>query len=158
MRKVLFIFALMLGLGFFTQPIVANGGLKANSEIEGLEVKVKTCHADANGNVIVSFTLKNVAFNEVIKYGVRGYASEVYDDEGNLYNGEGVLKVSDSKGIFENWCDAKLPKNVPMKYKLKIPGVDSSASNLSMVRIFLYNTGSCGYVCFENVPILREGD
>lgn len=134
-----------------------NDKVKATSEIEGLEIKVKSCTADDNDNVIIVFTLENLNnYDAVCDF----RESEAYDDEGNHYSGE-VVRFAPANEQFRQHCEAKLPSGIPTKYKMRIKDVDPAASMLKKVTISFYELpiGSMtGKVSIVNLPIKRAGD
>jgi hypothetical protein len=135
-----------------------DGKLKTESHIEGLEIKVKSCNADDNDNVIIIFTLENLNdYNAECSF----RETQVYDDEGNCYEGEKYIRFAPANEQFKEYCDAKLPSGIPTKYKMRIRNVDPAASMLKMVTINLYELpiGSMtGDLQIKNLPITREGD
>lgn len=136
-----------------------DNGIKAISGIEGLEVKVKTCEADENDNVVIVFTIKNVSKHDA-RCQIRSGSSEAYDDEGNIYKGNSIRFALANETFMEN-CEAGLPRDVTTKYKMKISEVDPAASKLDLVKIYLYELpiGSMtGDLKLKNLPITRPGD
>lgn len=134
-----------------------DGRLKATSEIEGLEIKVKSCTADENDNVIIVFTLENLNKRDA-ECDFR--PSEAYDDEGNHYSGD-AIRFAPSNEQFSQNCVAKLPSGIPTKYRMRIKDVDPAASMLKKVKIAFYELpiGSMtGCVNIVNLPIKRVGD
>ncbi len=137
-----------------------DGRLKAVSNIEGLNIKVKNCYTDENDNVIIIFILENLNdYNATCDF--RPDDSEAYDDEGNIYQGSKYIKYAPVNESFGQYHEAKLPSGVPTKYKMKIANVDPAATVLKQVKIYLYELpiGSMtGSLYLKNVPIQREGD
>lgn len=142
--------------------LVDDGKIKAITDVDGLVVKVKSCTANDNGNVVIVFTLENQTRNDM-KLTLSKGASEVYDDEGNVYKGHCYSDVitfalNDGTSLPGDGCsvNVSLPSGILTKYKVKIKDVDPVASMIKLVKIpFMGNKTS---LTFKNIPITREGD
>lgn len=141
-----------------------NDRLRVQTAIDGLSVKVKTCEADANGNVILTFTLENQTNKDASTNGFYASSSRANDDEGNEYIGKEYSNspILFSKGNeldYRYYLDVNLPSGIPVKYKMKIIDVDPAARMLRLVTINLGGYGNWhGNINLHNIPITREGD
>lgn len=133
------------------------------SEIEGLNVKVKSCTADDNDNVFITFTIENTNdFTEGEIY-FRESVAKAFDDEGNVYEGEKSIRFARGTDKFMSWCPVVLPTKIPTKYRMRISNVDPAASVLKEVVFELYqplhtSERFMGLIHLKNVPIKRAGD
>lgn len=157
-KKLSFIIGIMLFA--FCIPIAhVNAQVSSKSDVEGISIKLKKCNRDENDNVTLIFTLLNDSGSKAVCQ-LRCGNSEAYDDEGNVYKND-KLRFSSSDGRFqENW-DADLPKDIAVKYRMKIKDVDPDATVLKQVSIYMYELpiGTMnGKVHLYNVPISRPGD
>ncbi len=136
-----------------------DGRLKVTSEVEGIVVKVKSCVADDNDNVIIIFSLENLKDNEFINRFWADY-SKVYDDEGNLYEKSKSIVFAPYNEAFGLNDMINLPSEIPMKFKMKISDVDPAASVLKMVKINIgqYTGDFNNNIYIKNLPITRPGD
>lgn len=145
---------------------VADGNyrLRVQTAIDGLSVKVKTCEEDANGNIILTFTLENQTNKDATTSGLNAIYSKANDDEGNEYKGNEYSSspILFSKGNelnYRSFINVDLPSGIPVKYKMKIIDVDPAARILRLVTINLNGTNNWhGNINLHNIPITREGD
>lgn len=135
------------------------GKVSSKSDVEGISVKVKKCFRDENDNVTLIFTLLNESGSKAVCQ-LRAGNSVAYDDEGNVYKDDRIRFSSMDGGFQENW-DADLPKDIAVKYRMRIKDVDDDAAVLKQVSIYMYELPigtKNGRVHLYNVPISRPGD
>ncbi len=148
MRKVLSLLALLFAIGAFAQPRP-----EASCDLEGINIRVKTCIAEANGDVIVTFTMENVG-KPSVNVLIMPTGHQAYDDEGNTYEWKS-LAIAKGRDSFK--CGSvqfNLPKDVPVKARLRISNVDSTASMFRLIKINMNK----GWAYLKNIPITRDGD
>lgn len=141
-----------------------DGKLKTVSEIEGVNLKVKSCTADDNDNVILTFTLENTndfTDNEIY---LNPYEAKAYDDEGNIYATEKSIRFARGNEQYQQGnCAISLPIEIPTKYRMRISNVDPAASVLKEIVIKIgqplhTDQRFQGFIHLKNVPIKRSGD
>lgn len=149
-----------LGSQLTPAPAAAEQPLVVRSGIEGISLKVKTCKRDLNDDVIITFTLENYSSHGA-ECQLRSGDSRAFDEEGSVYEGGDIISFAGKDGLFHDCYDAKLPKDIPVKYRMRIKNVDPDATVFRKVSIFMYELpiGSLtGSVYILNLPITRPGD
>lgn len=133
----------------------SDGRLSTSSEVDGIKLKVKSCNVDDENNAVIVFTLTNNRPDDFREW-FSNNSSEVYDDEGNVYQGSDKINYAPgNEVVYEHSVELKIPAGLTTKWKMRIRRVDPAATVLNKVRIRLTN-GRCFYI--YNLPITREGD
>ncbi len=131
-----------------------NGKLRTTSDVEGVKLKIKSCTADEDDNVIIEYTLRNTTDRDIKGYCDGDHVNAI-DDEGNIYSGVGNVLFSQGKGEFVKFLyDSKYPAGLPVKFRIKIKNVEPEACKFE--RIDLYLNGFGGKVHAYNLPINRD--
>ena len=163
-KRLCLIFTLMISSGVFA--FAQTPGVKIVSVHPDLKIKITRCEAAAK-TVIIDLMFENVGSGDVKLYlkpgsGTAHTMSTAYDDEGNVYTSEN-FKVQLGTSVSYGWDAASqtLPAGVPIKGRIKIEGVQESATVFKRIDLWM-SSGEWGFrdkvVKMTNVPISREGD
>lgn len=71
----------------------------------------------------------------------RNSVTMAYDDEGNRYS---KITMGEPGGAMKSWFNFTLPKDIPVKLRVEIDGVDEVASKLKLLQLGLEIYGSMG--------------
>lgn len=138
-----------------------HGQVRCSTDYPDLELKYKRTTVSGS-NVYVDFTLTYHGKDEM---GIRisdGNNTIFYDDEGNIYKGQGLSGMGERKNnnIIADVGNANsdyglLPSGIPIKLRMLIKNVDEYATSFPKIII-----GFSSYGWYEmqisNVPIPRE--
>lgn len=136
-------------------------GTKIVTHHPDLKIKLRRC--EVNGKTcIIDFIITNYGADTGITLsGRNGYIgeSEAFDDEGNIYTP--AVQLANS-GIREDDVSCTLLNDVPIKARLQIEGVSSSATMFKRIHLVAscrtLGLNSNKPIMFYNIPISREGD
>lgn len=137
--------------------------MTVKSEIEGLDVDVKSCQADAKGDVIISFTLENTTTTAAEEPSLPTNSVKIFDNAGNSYGDDNVRFAKGRNGFERYRLSIDLPSQVVLKYRMKIMDVDPEATVLKEVMFTVFEPLHTdrrfnGKVFIRNLPITRTTD
>lgn len=135
-------------------------GLKIVTNHPDLEIKLKRCQVSGK-TCVIDFVMTN--YGNDTKIDLYGSSSSdnstAFDDEGNEY--EFAVQATNS-GLTYNWINPEILTDVPIKCRIQIEGVASSATMFKRImlaaRCDALGLYSSKPIMFYNVPITREGD
>lgn len=162
MKKVLLILMALFAIGL--QNVSAQDKpLKIVSGHPDFSIKVKRCAASGK-TVIIDLILNNLGTNDVEEMSICGgcWGSEVYDDEGNIYNSSNLkVKVSNRNDYDCRDCGKfNIPTDVPMKFSICIEGVPQSAESIARIKLLgscrIWGLNSDKPIKISNIPISRN--
>ena len=151
-------------MAFGVQNIHAQDApLKIVTNHPDFKIKVQRCAASGK-TVILDLILTNEGVNDVENVRVHGgfeYA-EVYDDQGNIYQGDAIaVKVANRTEFRLNNTDRfHILTGVPMRLSIRIDGVPASAESIARLKLPVtaeaWNLNWDKPVIFRNIPISRD--
>ena len=162
MKKILLLFVALLAFG--VQNIQAQDApLKIVTNHPDFKIKVKRCAASGK-TVILDLILSNEGANDVENVDIMGGASgaEIYDDQGNIYQGESIaVKVANRKD-YDMWRTGEfhILTGVPMRLSIRVDGVPAAATSIARLKLPVsarqWNLTREKPVVFRNIPITRD--
>ena len=160
MKKILLI--LMAIFAFGLQNVSAQDApLKIVTNHPDFNIKVKRCAASGK-TVVLDLILNNEGTNDVKVANVYVYCdSEVYDDEGNIYQGNDLkVKVANRPNYDGYSGDFMIPTGVPMRLSIQINNVSTSAESIARLSLYVdcpvWGLNGKKLVKFSNIPITRD--
>lgn len=162
MKKILLIMMAIFAFGI--QNVSAQDGIKIVTNHPDFKVKVKRCVASGK-TVIIDLTLNNVGAIDVENLNVWGgdRGTEVYDDEGNIYQGRCIkVKVANKPEYTSGHYEFNIPAGVPIRLSVSIDGVPQAAESIARLKMCLYCKAwsvGCDFdkpLRISNIPISRE--
>jgi len=135
-------------------------GVKIVTGHPDFKISVNRCEA-ADKTVVLELIVLNKGENDIERFQVCGgrYDTKIYDDQGNVYEGETVsVKLANKE--YTDWnTDIKLVAGVPTKLTYMIKGVSLKASSIVLADLNInvkdWSIGK-GTVKLRNIPITRE--
>ena len=161
MKKILLILMAMFAFGL--QNVSAQDGIKIVTNHPDFKIKVKRCAASGK-TVIIDLVLTNVGTNDVENVSIAGgcWGSEVYDDEGNIYNTSnlGVRVANRDSYDCRDTGSFNIPTGVPMKLSISIEGVPQSSESIARLKL-IANCSKWALtkdkpIRISNIPISRD--
>ena len=160
MKKILL--TLMAIFAFGLQNVSAQDApLKIVTNHPDFSIKVKRCAASGK-TVVLDLILNNEGTNDVKVANVYVYCdSEVYDDEGNIYQGNDLkVKVANRPNYDGYSGDFMIPTGVPMRLSIQINNVSTSAERIARLSLYIdcsvWGLNTDKLVKFSNIPITRD--
>lgn len=159
MKKILLLLMAMFAFGM--QNVSAQDApLKIVTNHPDFQIKIKRCAASGK-TVILDLVLNNLGVNDVENVDVSGYSSEVYDDEGNIYNADDIkVKVANRPNYARGTDRFNIPTGVPMRLSISIEGVPQSAESIARLKLIVdcdkWGLNNDKPVRFTNIPISRN--
>lgn len=158
MKKVLFV--LMTLFVFGLQNVSSQEKpIKIVTGHPDFKLKVTRCAASGK-TVVLDMVVTNMGDSDVDQFKVHGsgYATKVYDDQGNIYDSDINVKIA-NKQYTTGAHLIKLVAGVPTKYSLMIGNVSPQAEMLVLVEpdiwVPTWKT-ELNTVKIRNVPITRD--
>lgn len=140
---------------------VAFGQVQCSTDYPDLELRYKRTTVSGN-NVYVDFILTYHGKDEI---GIRisdGNNTIFYDDEGNIYKGQGLSGMGERRNnnIIADVGNANsdygvLPSGIPVKLRMLIKNVDEFATSFPKI-IITFTSYGVYEMHISNVPIPRE--
>ena len=158
MKKVLLIMMTMFAFGL--QSVSAQDKpIKIVTGHPDFNLKITRCVASGK-NVVLDMVVTNLGENDVEQFKVHGsgYATKVYDDQGNIYDTDINVKIA-NKQYTTGAIEIKLVSGVPTKYSLMIGNVSPRAESLVLIEPDIWVPAwktEYTTVKIRNVPITRE--
>jgi len=160
MKKVLFLLMAMIAFGF--QSVNAQESIKIVTGHPDLKIKVTRCAASGK-TVVLDLTVTNVGDSDIPDFKVHGsgYATKIYDDQGNIYEGYDKpikVKIANREYTTESQ-EIKLVAGVPFKLSYLISEVSPQAETLVLVEPDIYCPSwsiNKDIVKLRNIPIARD--
>lgn len=133
-----------------TMAFSAKAQVQVQSPHPDLSIKVTRC-AMANDIVIIDMVMTN--FGKDVKTDIRVNNISAYDDEGNSYTMKsakikwGLISEGINNGNFT------LPREIPLKFRLQIEGVDSNASKFVLLKFPIFDSSNNAMGIGKSNPI-----
>lgn len=159
MKKFLFIMMAIFAFGL-QNASAQDAPLKIITNHPDFQIKIKRCAASGK-TVILDLILNNLGVNDIEDIEVHGSKSEVYDNEGNIYQGNNIkVKVANRPNY--NWTTGtfNIPTGVPMRLSISIEGVPQAAESIARLKLIVlcdkWGLNGDKPVRFMNIPITRN--
>lgn len=161
MKKFLFLMMTLFAITF--QGLQAQAPLKIVTNHPDFKIKVKRCAASGK-TVIIDLILTNEGATDVewIKGWGGGWASEAYDNDGNIYQHDAIKVRVANRANYESGHtgDFKIPVGVPMRYSICIENVPISTESIARLSLLFecekWGLNSDKLVKISNIPISRD--
>ena len=149
-----------------TSSGVQQGGFRIVTGHPDFKIRVLRCETSGS-TCVIDIVLTNTGSSDVKVDLCGGYwrdASIAYDDEGNTYQSDRFLVGYGSSSPRQSGYEFVLPAGVPIKAKIQIEGLASSATYFPRLDLVANcETWGLNYyrgkvVHMYNIPISREGD
>ena len=134
-------------------------GTKIVTHHPDLKIKLKRC--EVNGKTcVIDLIMTNYGADTEISLCGSGYTDESFanDDEANRYR----FSVQVTGGRLDSYASIDLLNDVPIKARLQIEGVSSSATMFKRIHLATrcesFGLYTSKPITFYNIPISREGD
>ena len=159
MKKFLLILMAMFAFGM-QNASAQDAPLKIITNHPDFQIKVKRCAASGK-TVILDMVLNNLGVNDIENIEVFGSRSEVYDNEGNIYQGDYIKSKVANRPSYE-WTTGpfNIPTGVPMRLSICIEGVPQSVESIARLKLFVvcdkWGLNGDKPARFSNIPITRD--
>lgn len=138
---------------------ISYGQIRCTTDYPDLEIKYKRTTVSGN-NVYVDFVMTYYGKDEMEITVIDGHQTLFYDDEGNIYKGQGSGNSPYSKIIADvgntDSSTAVLPSGIPVKLRLTVKEVDEFSTSFTKAKISFISSSKWYEMQIGNVPIPRD--
>ncbi len=118
-----------------------------------LEIQIKSCDY-SKGTVELDLVLTNKGAEETVTFYGTNAGSAAYDNEANQYaKGSSKITTGPTGGKVSNTTKIVLPRNIPVKYRVEIDKVSTTASSFKLLKLYVSSTGRMSLSKTEPIEI-----